>query len=165
MKHYFKVSLTAVMSVFMLLAIYACKSKTETHVTDKGTVKIDRDGEKADITIQTKEGESVRMSINQGKLPDGWPSEIGVLPGGTIIFSQTEAKSNMQQVSIETEKSVNDAMDFYKGVLRSGKWDIENTMNIGSMNMLTAKKNDKEIMLQVVEAPEKSKTHVQIIIK
>jgi hypothetical protein len=71
----------------------------------------------------------------------------------------------MQQISIETEKSVNDAMDYYKGVLGSGKWGIENTMNIGSMNMLTAKKDDREIMLQVVEAPGGSKTHVQIIIK
>ena len=151
--------------LFMMLSIHACKSKTETHVTDKGTVKIERDGEKADITIQTKEGESLRMSVNQGKLPEGWPSEIKVLPGGNIIFSQTEAKSNMQQISIETEKSVNDAMDYYKGVLGSGKWGIENTMNIGSMNMLTAKKDDREIMLQVVEAPGGSKTHVQIIIK
>jgi hypothetical protein len=165
MKHYFTISATAVMSLFILMSFYACKSRTETHVTDKGTVKIDREGEKADITVQTKEGESVKMSINQGKLPEGWPSEIEVLPGGNIIFSQTEAKSNMQQVSIETEKSVNDAMDFYKNILHSGKWGIENTMNIGSMNMLTAKKDDKEIMLQVVEAPEKSKTHVQIIIK
>jgi hypothetical protein len=157
--------MTAVMSLFMMLSIHACKSKTETHVTEGGTVKIDREGEKADITIQTKEGESLKMSINQGTLPEGWPSEIKVMPGGKIIFSQTEAKSNMQQISIETEKSVNDAMDFYKNILSSGKWGIENTMNIGSMNMLTAKKDDREIMLQVVEAPGESKTHVQIIIK
>jgi len=165
MKNYLKVSMTVMMSLFMMLSIHACKSKTETHVTDKGTVKIDREGEKADITIQTKEGESVKMSINQGNLPEGWPSEITVLPGGNIIFSQTEAKSNMQQISIETETSVNDAMDFYKDTLNSGGWSIENTMNIGSMNMLTAKKDDREIMLQVVEAPGESKTHVQIIIK
>ena len=157
--------MTALMSLLMMLSINACKSKTETHVTDKGTVKIDREGEKADITIQTKEGESLKMSINQGTLPEGWPSEIKVLPGGNIIFSQTEAKSNMRQISIETEKSVNDAMDFYKELLGSEKWGIENTMSIGSMNMLTAKKDDREIMLQVVEAPGESKTHVQIIIK
>jgi hypothetical protein len=165
MKNYFKISMTAMISVFIMLSIHACKSKTETHVTDKGTVKIDREGEKTDITIQTKEGESLKMSINQGTLPEGWPSEIKVLPGGNIIFSQTEAKSNMKQISIETQKSVNDAVGYYKEVLSSGGWGIENTMNIGSMNMLTAKKDDREIMLQVVEAPGESKTHVQIIIK
>lgn len=165
MKIYLKVAITAIMSLFMMLSIHACKSKTETHVTDKGTVTIDHEGEKADITIKTKEGDSVKMSVNQGSLPDGWPAEIKVLPGGNIIFSQTEAKSNMQQISIETEKSVNDAMSFYKDILNGGKWSIENTMNIGSMNMLTAKKDDREIMLQVVEAPGESKTHVQIIIK
>jgi hypothetical protein len=165
MKIYLKISMTAMMSLLMMLSIHAYKSKTETHVTDKGTVKIDREGEKADITIQTKEGESLKMSINKGNLPEGWPSEIKVLPGGNIIFSQTEAKSNMQQISIETDKSVNDAMDFYKNLLGSEKWGIENTMNIGSMNMLTAKKDDREIMLQVVEAPGESKTHVQIMIK
>ena len=157
--------MTAVMSLFIMLSIQACNSKTETHVTENGTVKIDREGEKADITIQTKDGESLKMSINKGELPEGWPSEIKVLPGGNIIFSQTEAKSNMHQISIETEKSVDDAMDFYKDLLGSEKWGIENTMNIGSMNMLTAKKDDREILLQVVEAPGESKTHVQIIIK
>lgn len=165
MNNYFKILVTVLMSLFMVLSMYACKSKTETHVTDKGTVTIDREGEQADITIQTKKGESITMSINQGKLPEGWPSEITVLPGGKIIFSQTEAKSNMKQISIETEKSVNDAMDFYKGVLDAGEWGIENTMTIGSMNMLTAKKDDREIMLQAIDAPGESKTHVQIIIK
>lgn len=165
MKISLKMLLTVLVSFVMMLSIHACKSKTETHVTDKGTVQIEREGEKADITIQTKEGESLKMSVNQGKLPDGWPSEIKVLPGGTIIFSQTEAKSNMQQISIETEKSVNDAMDFYKEVLSAGDWGIENTMTMGSMTMLTAKKDDREIMLQVVEAPGESKTNVQIIIK
>jgi len=144
---------------------HGCSSKTETHVTDKGTATIHHEGEKADITVQTKEGESLRMSVNQGKLPDGWPSGIAVIPGGTIIFSQTEEKSKMQQVSIETEKPAGEAMEFYKDILRSEKWDIENTMNMGSMNMLSAKKDDREVMVQVVENPGESKTHVQIVIK
>ena len=97
------------------------------------------------------------------KLPAGWPSEIPVISGGKIVFSQTESQSNMQQVSIETKKSMADAFGFYKQKLNSGGWDIENTMSMPQMNMITAKKSDEELMLQVAESD--GKTHIQIIIK
>jgi hypothetical protein len=155
--------LLASVSLLMILGVSACKSKSETHVSDKGKVTFDQDGEKADITVETKEGESFKMSINKGELPEGWPSELEVLPGGKILFSQSEAKSNMRQISIETETSVDDALAFYKQAIGNGGWNIENTMSIGPMNMLTARKDGKELMLQVAAAEEK--TNIQIIIK
>jgi hypothetical protein len=56
-----------------------------------------------------------------------------------------------------------DAMAFYKEKLNSGGWNIENTMSMPQMNMITAKKNSKELMLQIAET--EGKTHIQIIIR
>ena len=69
----------------------------------------------------------------------------------------------MQQISIETKKSVDETIDFYKKSLTSGGWSIENTMTMPQMNMVTAKKDGRDLMLQVAKAEDK--THVQIIIK
>ena len=155
--------LLVVLSLFIASGFYACKSKTETHESDKGKVEIDREGEKADITIETKEGETFTMTVNKGELPEGWPTELPVLPGGNIVFSQTEAKSNMQQISIETEKPMADAMEFYKKKLNTGGWNIENTMTMPQMNMISAKKSNRELMLQTMDVD--GKTQIQIILR
>lgn len=162
MKSFAKLLFTSLI-IMLVFNFHGCKSKTETYESDKGKVKIDREGEKADITIETKEGETFSMSINKGELPADWPAEIPVLPGGDIIFSQTEAQSNMKQISIETKKTVDEAMEFYKKSLDSGGWSIENTMKMPQMNMVTAKKDGRDLMLQVARAEDK--TNIQIIIK
>ena len=151
------------LSIFVISGFYSCKSKTETYESDKGKIEINREGEKADITIKTKEGETFSMTINKGELPEGWPSDVPVISGGNIVFSQTEAQSNMRQISIESEKPMVDVMAFYKEKLNSGGWNIENTMSLPQMNMITAKKNSKELMLQIAEM--EGKTHIQIIIR
>ncbi len=56
-----------------------------------------------------------------------------------------------------------DALNYYTEKLNAGGWGIENTMNMPQMNMITAKKSDRELMLQIADAG--GKTHVQIIIK
>ena len=103
------------------------------------------------------------MTINKGELPEGWPSDIPVISGGNIVFSQTEAHTNMRQISIESKKPMADAMAFYKGKLNSGGWNIENTMSLPQMNMINATKKSKELMLQIAE--REGKTHIQIIIR
>lgn len=155
--------LLVVLSLFIVSGFYACTPKTETYESDEGKVEIDREGEKADITIQTKEGETFTMTVNRGELPGGWPSEIPVIPGGNIIFSQTEVQSNMQQISIEADETMAGALEFYRNKLNAGGWNIENTMTMPQMNMVSAKKSDKELMLQIMEA--EGKTQVQIIIR
>lgn len=162
MKGFTKLLFTSLV-IMLVFNFHGCKSRTETYESDKGTVNIDRKGDKADITIETKEGETFSMSVNKGELPEKWPSEIPVLPGGDIIFSQTEAQSNMQQISIETKKTIDEAMDFYKKSLESGGWSAENTMTMPQMKMVTAKKDGRDLMLQIARAEDK--THIQIIIK
>ncbi len=162
MKYSFRL-LMLLLSLFIMAGLSACKSKTQTYESDGGKVEVNSEGEKADITIKNKDGETFKMTVNKGELPNGWPSEIPVISGGNIIFSQTESKSNMQQVSIETDSSMADALNYYTEKLNAGGWGIENTMNMPQMNMITAKKSDRELMLQIADAG--GKTHVQIIIK
>ena len=148
--------------VIVFLNLHACKSETKTYSSDEGTVTVDRAGEEADITIKTKEGETFSMTVKKGELPKGWPSEIPVLPGGNIVFSQSAEKGNMLQVGIETKKSVADSLEFYKRTLTSRGWNVENEMSMPKMQMLNVKKDDSVAMLQIVE--DGSKTHIQIIL-
>lgn len=157
-----KITIISIM-ISIIAALYACKSETETYTSDEGTVQIDRTGEKADITIKTKEGETYSMSVNKDELPKGWPSEIPVLPGGNIVFSQSDEKGNMQQLSIESKKSLADTLDFYKKTFDAAGWDIENTVSMPQMQILNAKKDDRELMLQIAE--DGSKTLIHLLIK
>ena len=68
----------------------------------------------------------------------------------------------MQQISIETTQSIEDALDYYRKTLTSGQWNIQNTMSMQNMKMFNAAKDSKELMLQAVR--DGSKTQIQIII-
>lgn len=154
--------LSILLAIALIISVYACKSKTETYVSDEGTVTVDSEGKKADITIKTKDGETYTMNVNKGTLPDGWPSDVPVISGGSILFSQSNASGKMQQISIETTQSIEDALDYYRKTLTSGQWNIQNTMSMQNMKMFNAAKDSKELMLQAVR--DGSKTQIQIII-
>jgi len=162
MAHFIKISIMPII-LFLLTAPYACKSETETYTSKEGSVKIDRAGDKADITINTKDGEMYSMSVNKGDLPEEWPSEIPVIAGGSIVFSQTDAKGMTQQVSIETKQSAKDALEFYKKTFTSTGWNVENTMSMPQLQILNAKKDVSEIMLQIAE--DEDKTHIHLILQ
>ncbi len=147
--------LLVLLFVFSLSLFPGCKSGTDSHVADK---------EKGNITFQTGEGESFTVSINSGELPEGWPSGIPVLPGGKLVFSQVESKNNIRQISIKVKKPRVEALEFYMDKLNSSGWDIQSTMNITNMNVVTAKKDNKELILQVSDRDEDS-THIQIIVR
>ncbi|NOZ68209.1 MAG: hypothetical protein GXP46_02950 [Deferribacteres bacterium] len=116
------------------------------------------------ITFQTGEGESVTVSINSGELPEGWPPEIPVLPGGKLVFVQAASKKKIRQINIEVKKPRVETFDFYMDRLNSSGWDIQSTLKLSGMNVATAKKGKEELILQVSDR-EQDITHVQIIVK
>ncbi len=149
---------------FVLLAVFSlslflpgCKSGPDKEKTDKT-------GEKGNITFETKEGESFTVSINSGELPEGWPPGIPVLPGGNLLFSQTGSKGNIRQINIEVKMPRSEALEFYMDKLNSSGWDIQSTMSITRMHVVTAKRNNKELILQVSDTDE-GISHIQIIVK
>ncbi|MGB8019916.1 MAG: hypothetical protein WCF04_01670 [Candidatus Nanopelagicales bacterium] len=64
----------------MVLGGAGCGGDT-TIATDDGTVTVDRDD--IQIEVQSSDG-TATISGSQGKLPEGWPSQIQIPPGGTI---------------------------------------------------------------------------------
>ena len=151
-----------ILAGFVLLGMHACTSKEKTVTEGDQKVTVRESGEKTDITVTTKDGETHRLSINEGEAPADWPADIPVLPGGRIVLSQTGEGGAMQQVSIESESAKKDeALTFYKDVLASGGWTVENSLSTPVLEILTARKDGKEAMLQIAE--EDDGTHIQII--
>ncbi len=145
-----------------LSSFQACTSKTETFETDEKSVKVEKEGKQTHITIQTKEDTTHHMAINKNELPGGWPSEVPVLPGGDIVFSQSDAQGKMQQINVETQKSPGEALKFYEEIFSSKGWNIGSSMSMPRVEVLTAEKSGREAMVQVVQ--DKNKTVIQIII-
>jgi len=158
MDKFIRISVIA-MSIFAIAAVTSCKSKTETYTSDKGSVKVDSEGEKADITITTEKGETYSMSVNKGELPKNWPSDIPVIPEGKILFAQSDSKGDMQQLSIETKTSMTDCLEFYKNIFNTQGWNVGNSMNMHNMQILNAKKDNRELMLQITEDDDKTIVH------
>lgn len=138
-----------------LLTFAGCKPAKDARVTEK---RGDR------ITFQTGKGESVTVSINSGELPEGWPPEIPVLPGGRLVFAQSGSKKNIRQINIEVKKPRVETFEFYMDKLNSSGWDIQSTMKLTGMYVAAAKKNNEKLILQVSDR-EPGITHVQIIVK
>jgi len=149
--------------IVVAFALISCEPEREIIETDEGTIEITQDNDKTDITVKTEVGESLTMTVHKGKLPEGWPSDIPVIPGGTISFSQTAGSEGMQQVHLQTDRSVDEAFQYYKEKLEAGGWSVGNTMSMPMMNMVTAQKAGKKVMVQVAEAEEK--TFVQIAVE
>lgn len=152
-----------VLAGILMLGLQGCTSQEETIIEGDQKVTVRESGEKTDITVTTKEGETHRMSINAGEVPADWPADIPVLPGGRIVLSQSEGEGAMQHVSIESESAKkNEALTFYRDALASGGWTVENSLSMPGIEVLTARKEGKEAMLQIAEQDDR--THIQIIL-
>ncbi|GEM_PF-5201680 len=154
MKRLTELSLVLVFT-FGILMIAGCRPAKDTRVVEK---------EENRIVLRTGEGESVTVSMNSGELPEGWPPEIPVLPGGKLVFAQAGSKKNIRQINIEVKKPRVETFDFYMDRLDSAGWDVQTTMKLTGMYVATAKKGGEELILQVSDR-EQGVTHVQIIVR
>jgi hypothetical protein len=158
-----KIPFYATTFILLAFALVACEPEREVIETDEGTIEITQDNEKADITVKTDVGDSMSMTVHKGKLPEGWPADIPVIPGGEISFSQTAGSEGMQQVHLQTDRSVDEASQYYKEKLEGSGWSVGNTMSMPMMNMVTAQKGGKRVMVQVAQTEDK--TFVQIAVE
>ena len=152
-------------TAFIVLAfmLISCEPEREIIESEEGTIEIKEDTNKADITVSTEKGESLTMTVLKGKLPEDWPADIPVIPGGEISFSQTAGSEGMQQVHLQTDRSVDEAFQYYKEKLESSGWSVGNTMSMPMMNMFTAQKAGKKVMVQVAQTEER--TFIQIAVE
>jgi hypothetical protein len=103
-------------------------------------VKVDQNGKS--VTVTGKNGEKASVSSQEGKLPDGLPTDVPVY-AGTIKTSQTMSteKGTNYIFSVETGDNVTTIMAWYKKQLTDKGWMISGTVAGGTdSGMVQAKK-------------------------
>jgi len=121
---------------------------------EKATVRQDGDG--AGITIEGKQGEKVQIAAGEAgvSLPDGFPKDVPVYPGATVIASATA--KNMMNVSLQTTDQPQQVKTFYQEKLKQNGWETQSTMNVPQGTMLHATKDQRTQMVTITRDEDKT---------
>jgi len=160
------------LSIALLLvcvgAWFGCgRSNSTTYKSKDGEVTIEQKGDKQTFEVTTKEGKFKMATGGKGgvALPDDFPKDVPLSPGATVKMSMTSGQGLM--VHLESATSAADVGKFYNEQLKGNGWNIEQTMNMGEVSTLSAKKDQRQCtvtctkdgpktLIQIFVMPEKS---------
>jgi hypothetical protein len=127
-------------------------------------VKVDQNGKS--VTVTGKNGEKASVSSQEGKLPDGLPTDVPVY-AGTIKASQTMSteKGTNYIFSVETGDNITTIMAWYKKQLTDKGWTISSTVAGGTdSGMVQAKKGaNNNIVATIGKDSSSGKTQIAVI--
>ena len=145
-----------VLSLVLLLA--GC-NRSKTVSTPNGDVKVEESGKagQSSVTFSGKNGESVTINSEGGKLPDDYPKDVPVATGAKIVMATSANTADNQGSSLvlETADSFDKTVTFYKKGLADNGWKIEGTISGENMTMLTAAKDNRQLVVQIGESDGK----------
>ena len=145
-----------VLSLVLLLA--GC-SRSKTVSTPNGDVKVEESGKagQSSVTFSGKNGESVTINSEGGKLPDDYPKDVPVAAGAKIVMATSANTADNQGSSLvlEAADSFDKTVTFYKKGLADNGWKIEGTISGENMTMLTAAKDNRQLVVQIGESDGK----------
>ena len=120
------------------------------------------DGGQVNATIQGDDGKTVHVLTNeQGvKLPDDFPADVPVYPGGTVVNCTTS--EDLLQLMVQTTDSLQQAKTFYLGKLKDLGWADTESMDMGQVMSIAASKGQRKIAIMITPADA---THVMIALK
>jgi hypothetical protein len=133
----------------LLLSSAAC-SRSRTYTTSDGKVSVEQKGKDASrITVAGKDGNTSTLSFNENKVPDDYPKDIPVYSPAKVIMAQSASDQNARNLVLESQDPSDSIVAFYKKGLESNGWSTENTLTTPQMTMLTAKKDKRQVVLQI----------------
>lgn len=137
------------------------RSGSKTYETKDSKVTVEQKGDKQAFEVTTKEG-TLKMATGKGgvALPDNFPKDVPLRPGATVKMSMTSGKGLM--VHLESAGNVADTAKFYTEQLKGNGWEIEQTMNMGEISSLSAKKDQRQCTVSCSKDGEK--TFIQIYV-
>jgi hypothetical protein len=154
--------------VLAILTLTGCGKSISQKAGEKAAEKIieSRTGGKVDVDV---DGENVKFETEQGeieaggdvKLPSDFPNDIYVI-GGKINMVISNGEDGGYSVSVETDKSVEEASSIYQEKLKSEEWKITGTMNFGESVSIVAEKDDRNVSVMIGKSD--SKTTVTIVV-
>jgi hypothetical protein len=150
-----KNSAIGICAVLLSIGGAACSRSTTYHSKD-GSVTVEQHGKDAgSMTFTGKNGEKMALNTNGGKMPDDYPKDVPVYEGTKVILTQSASEKHMHQLVLESADPVDKIADYYKKGLDGNGWKIDGTMNMGGMNMVTASKENRQVIVQISDSKDK----------
>jgi hypothetical protein len=132
--------LVALAVVAALLAVTGCgalvQQAAKSGVESATGVKVDESGNS--VTVTGQDGSSMTSSAD-GKIPEGFPSDMPLYTPGTIkqgIVSDSGSGKGFI-VAIETPDAWADVFAWYETQLKDKGWTVDSTMKTGEGGLLT----------------------------
>ena len=119
-----------------------------------GDVKIEGDGEKVSY-----KGKDFEFSYDAGgELPEGFPKDFPIYKGSKLLskWSSTAAENEGMSVVLETGDSVTKVSDYYKTELGKSGWTTTSTFSQDDSVVFSFEKGDKQGILGIAKAEEKT---------
>ena len=150
-----------ILCVFSLLVL-GCGEKT-TVSTPKGEIKMTQKGDAITFEMKDKD-EKTNVAISGSDkgvaLPEKFPSDFPIMPGAIVKVAMTTGDDMSVQFSVKASQA--DAVKFYEENLKAKGWKIEGSMNTGASSMMSAKKGNRECILNMVT--DKGGSIVQVMV-
>ncbi len=134
-------------------AAAGCGREERTVRVDGGDVTIHEDGDEVEVRGETGGGAIEGRFGEDVSLPEGFPDDVPIYPGATVVGSMQAAESG-RMVTLRTADAPDRVQDFYRERLAGGGWEIASEMNFGGQRMLTAEKDDRVAAVQVGTAED-----------
>ena len=162
MKKVIFLSLAVVLVGTLVLA--GCGKKAAEKTTEKALEPTTNGAATVDISDKT-----VTINTNAGtwtageevKIPDSFPGDVYIIDG-TVRAATTIVEGEIYSVTIETNKSVNQAKSEYEEKLEDEGWEIGISLAITGAISLSAEKGDRMITVAISEVEETGLTMVTI---
>lgn len=103
-----------------------------------GSASVDM-GEDGEVRIDTSDGS---MEIGTGEFPEGWPADLSVISGFTLVAASNTPEGLSAQMIAEGDQTL--AVDAYVKDLQANKgWAVDPSIPLGTPNMWALTKEGK----------------------
>jgi hypothetical protein len=142
-------------AVILAVTGVACR-RSSTYTVKDGSLTVEQKGKDAgSMTFTGKNGETVAINMNGGKVPDDYPKDVPLYEGTKVIMSNSASEKHARHLILESKDPADKIAEYYKKGLDSNGWKIEGTMNMGEMNMFTATKDNRQLVVQISNSSDK----------
>ena len=141
--------------VFPLVACGTSQQATEDQINDAlgGSASVDM-GPDGEMRVEMSEGS---VEIGTGEFPDGWPADLGVIPGFELLSSGTTTDALSAQMYAEGDQSAAVA-DYVRDLQANRGWAVDPSIPIGTPNMWALTKQGQ--VVTIFSAPTGNETIV-----
>lgn len=140
----------------MAAAMTACQRSGSVSTPDGKVTYQEKGKDSGSLTVTGKDGQKATLDFGgAGKVPDDYPKDVPVYKNAKVMMSTSVAEKNGRSLVLESSDDTAKIAAFYKKELESGGWKIESTVAAGEMNMVTATKDNRQAMIQIIGGEDK----------